>query len=126
MSRCVLLGLAAALAVPALVQAQVQRQFPQNALRGQMVVHQPPVIVLNGKEARLAPAARIRGQNNMILMSGSLVGAELPVNYTVDDYGLVKDVWVLRPEEAKKLWPKHPEEAARWAFDPAAQTWIKR
>jgi len=130
MSRCVLLGaaLAAALSVPCIVQAQhvVQRSFPQNALRGEIVVVAPPEITLNGRAARLAPGSRIRGQNNMLVMSGSIVGAKLVVNYTVDDLGLVKDVWVLREDEARKTWPKTREEAARWAFDPAAQVWVKR
>ena len=130
MSRCVLLGaaLAAALSVPCIAQAQqqVQRNFPQNALRGEIVVVAPPEITLNGNAARLAPGSRIRGQNNMLVMSGSVVGTKLVVNYTVDDLGLVKDVWVLREDEARKVWPKTREEAARWAFDPVAQVWAKR
>lgn len=129
MSRCVLLGaaLAAALAVPAIAQAQyVPRSFPQNALRGELTVTQPPQAVLNGQPARLAPGSRIRGQNNMLVMSGAIVGNKLVVNYTVDDLGLVKDVWILREDEAKKTWPKTREEAARWGFDPAAQVWVKR
>ncbi|MCW7537145.1 hypothetical protein OOT46_04675 [Aquabacterium sp. A7-Y] len=125
MHRCVLFGLAAALALPAIVQAQVQRAFPQNALRGVIVVQQPPEITLNGEAARLAPGARLRGTDNMLLMSGSVIGTKLRVNYTLDDYGLVKDAWVLREDEAKKVWPKTREEAARWRFDPIAQTWTR-
>lgn len=126
MPRCVLLGLAAALSLPAIVQAQVQRSFPQDALRGEIVVQQPPEITLNGQAARLAPGSRIRGTDNMLVMSGSLIGTKLVVNYTIDPLGLVKDVWVLREDEAKKLWPKKREDAARWAFDPVAQVWTKR
>ncbi|PPE69030.1 hypothetical protein IS481_03910 [Caldimonas thermodepolymerans] len=130
MSRCVLFGaaLAAALSMPLAVHAQhlVQRQFPQDTLRGELVVVQPPDVRLNGRPARLSPGARIRGQNNLLVMSGAIVGTPLVVNYTVDNLGQVKDVWVLREDEAKKVWPKTREEAARWSFDPIAQVWVKR
>ena len=62
----------------------MQRVFPQNALRGALVVGDPPEITLNGKPARLAPGARIRNTTNMIEMSGALTGAQLLVHYTLD------------------------------------------
>ena len=106
------------------VAAQVQRTFPQNALRGALVVGEPPEISLNGKPARLAPGARIRNQSNMLEMSGSLTGARLLVNYTLDSFDLVKDVWILTPAEAaKKPWPTTPQQAQEWLFDPVAQVW---
>ena len=111
MSRCALLGatLAAALAVPAVVQAQVQRGFPQNALRGELTITQPPEAQLNGQAARLAPGSRIRGLDNMLVMSASIIGTKFIVNYTTDDLGLVKDVWILRKEEIAKTWPEYAE-----------------
>ena len=113
MYRCAIGAfVAAALIHPAC--AQVQRNFPQNALRGTLAVGTPPEVLLNGQVASLAPGARIRGQENMVVLSGALVGAKLVVNYTVDTHGLVKDVWILRAEEA-----------ASWQFDRAAQTWTK-
>lgn len=114
------------IAAPAAAQQAMQRSFPQNALRGQIVVMQPPEITLNGSAARLAPGSRMRGANNLLLMSGAVVGTPLLVHYTVDDLGLVKDVWVLREDEVAKPWPKTPAEAARWAFDPVAQVWTRR
>ncbi|WP_119153879.1 hypothetical protein [Caldimonas tepidiphila] len=120
------LALAAALALPATAQEQVQRSFPQNALRGQIAVVQPPEITLNGQPARLAPGARIRGRDNLLVMSGAIVGQAFPANYTLDTYGLVMDVWLLRPEEAGRPWPRTPQEAAALNFDPVAQTWSKR
>jgi len=128
MNRCVAGLMAAAWAIVALssVHAQVSRNFPQNALRGELVMGQPPDLLLNGRPARLAPGARLRDTNNMIQLSGSLVGAKLVVNYTLDTLGLVKDVWVLQPTElAKRPWPRTPLEAQTWLFDPAAQTWTK-
>lgn len=125
MIRCALLALT--LAAPLAAPAQVQRNFPANALRGEIVVQAPPELLLNNRAARLAPGARIRGADNMLMLSGALVGQRYLVNYTVDTVGLVKDVWLLRPEEAKvQPWPRTPAEAARWVFDPAAQTWTKR
>jgi hypothetical protein len=69
---------------------------------------------------------RIRAQNNLIEMSGNLAGQRLLVHYTLDMNGMLKDVWVLRPEEAaKRPWPATPKEAQTWVFDPIAQAWSK-
>jgi hypothetical protein len=106
--------------------AQMQRQFPQNALRGQIAFGQPPQIALNGESRRLAPGARIRAANNMIVLSGSLVGSQWPAHYTVDPQGEIKDVWILRDDElANQPWPSNAIEAASWVFDPAAQRWTR-
>ncbi|MBC7700899.1 hypothetical protein [Aquabacterium sp.] len=128
MHRCLLkASVALTLAMPVLASAQmqVQRNFPANALRGELVVTMAPEIKLNGQDARLSPGSRIRGLNQMLVMSGAITGEKLVVNYTVEPYGLVQDVWVLRPEEIKKLWPKTTLEAATWSFDPIGQTWAK-
>ena len=126
MYRCVLAAVAATfIAAPAAAQ-QFQRTFPQNALRGSFVIVAPPDILLNGQAARLAPGSRIRTQQNMIQMSGTLVGLKLLVNYTIDTSGLVKDVWILTPEEAaRRPWPTTPAEAQAWTFDWQTQTWTK-
>ena len=118
------IGLAAA-PTPAGAQQVVQRNFPATALRGTVVFGTPPQITLNGEAARLAPGARIRGLNNMLVLSGQLAGRKATVNYTVDSYGLLMDVWLLRADEAAKTWPKTRAEAAKWAFDPIGQTWTQ-
>jgi hypothetical protein len=94
------LGLAlTGLAAP--LRAQIQpRTFPAKALRGTLVVTQAPAISLDGKAARLSPGSRIRGANNMLVLSGSVVGQELLVNYTLEHHGLVHDVWILTEAEA--------------------------
>ena len=126
MNRCVLMA-ALALALAGAVSAQTSRPFPAHALRGTLVVVQPPEVQLNGQVARLAPGSRIRGADNMVQMSGMLVGAKLLVHYTVDPTGLLQDVWVLTPDEAaRKPWPTTPGEAQAWLFNPAAQAWSKR
>ena len=125
MYRCALLAVALA-STPLLASAQVARNFPQNAWRGEIAFANPPDILLNGKPARLAPGAKLRGQDNMVVVSGALQNQRVLAHYTIDTYGLVKDVWVLRPDEAAKTpWPRSAEEAARLQFDPAAQAWSK-
>ena len=82
--------------------AQVVRGFPKAALRGTMVVTNPPNVVLDGQPDRLSPGSRIRSPQNMLVMSGALQGQSLTVNYTRDAAGLVHEVWILNPEEARE------------------------
>ena len=128
MPRCVTLA-ATALAISALAGpafAQLQRSFPATALRGELQIVQPPEAVLNGRAARIAPGVRIRGADNLLKVSGAVAGQRLLVHYTLDNGGLIRDVWVLRPDEAaKQPWPSTREQAATWIFDPMAQTWSK-
>ena len=122
--RVLLLAAAFLFATPAL--AQVQRNFPQNALRGAILFGAAPDITLNGQPSRLAPGTRIRDMNNMIVVPGGLLGGQFLVNYTIDPSGLVKDIWVLRPQEAaNRPWPTTPDQAQAWSFDPIAQVWTK-
>ncbi|NVO06405.1 MAG: hypothetical protein HXX19_10960 [Rhodoferax sp.] len=94
--------------LPALALAQVTvRPFPPNTERGWMTVTYPPIIQMDGKPDRLSPGSRIRGQNNMLVLSGSIVGQSLLVNYVRNTGGEVHDVWVLTDAEAAlKLPPK--------------------
>ena len=122
----ILTALAAAACLCAPAAAQVQRAFPQNALRGAIVIGVAPEIQLNGDLARLAPGARIRDANNMTVVPSSLIGAKFLAHYTVDTSGLVKDVWILRPEEAAvRPWPETQRQAMEWRFDPIGQVWVK-
>lgn len=87
-------------ALPALAQTAPVRSFPANALRGKLVVTQPPVITLDGKAAQLSPGSRIKGANNLLVLSGAIVGQELTVNYTVEHHGMIHEVWILTEAEA--------------------------
>lgn len=69
------------------------------AQAGVLRVTAPPEALLDGKPARLAPGARIRDRNNMLVVSGTLIGQDLPVRYTLDMLGLVHEVWVLTAAE---------------------------
>lgn len=83
----------------------VLRPFPKDALRGLLEVTAPPQVLLNGKPARLSPGARIKGTNNLIVMSGTLVGQQVLVNYVADSQGFLHDVWILTPAEAQEQRP---------------------
>lgn len=109
-----------------IVPLQLARTFPTTSLRGEILFAQPPEVVLDGKKAaRLAPGARVRAENNLLVGWGVLAGKKLKVNYTVDGYGLLMDVWILRPDELAQRWPGTPEEAAKWTYDPLQKTWSK-
>lgn len=127
MTRCVI-ACFLALCLGAAAHAQsIQRSFPSAALRGEVVIGQPPEILLNGQGARLSPGARIRGQNNLLQMSGALMGQTLTVHYVIGPSGLVQDLWILTDSErAKQPWPKTAREAQTWLFDPVAQVWTPR
>ena len=109
---CVLLAIAANLYT---AQAQAQafpvpqtqneaalggRNFPIGTLRGKFMVLNTPEILLDGQNERLAPGARIRSAQQMLVMPAAITGQNLLVNYTRDAAGLVREVWILTPEEA--------------------------
>lgn len=129
MKRCVRTSLVATAIVAAsavTMAQQLPRSFPATALRGELVIVSPPDATIDGRDARLAPGARIRGPNNMLVLSGTVLGQQLTVNYTLDGFGFVKDVWVLRPDEAAKRWPRSAAEAQQMVFDALTQTWSPR
>ena len=132
-SRAALLRLAAALGL-AVTMAQAQaappighRSFPPQALRGELWVGAPPLAQLNGQPERLAPGARIRGEDNLLRLPTQLTGRAWLVHYTREpSSGLLMDVWILnRAEMANEPWPASPAEASTWRFDPASQRWAR-
>ena len=86
---------------PALAQTML-RQFPPAAKRGMLTVTAPPAVLINGTSERLSPGARIKGVNNMMVMSGTLVGSSVLVNYVRNAQGLIHEVWILSAEEAQE------------------------
>jgi hypothetical protein len=104
------------------------RNFPATALRGELLLTAPPEASLNGEPARLAPGARLRGEDNLLRLPASLAGQRLIVHYTLEaTTGLVLDVWILNhTERAREPWPSTPAQARAWRFDPAAQTWTRQ
>ena len=109
--RQLLLGLLAAslISLGTQVSAQINvRPFPANAERAVMVVTYPPIIQMNGKPDRLSPGARIRGMNNLMQLSGSLIGQNLLVNFVRNPLGEVHEVWILTEAEAALKLPSQP------------------
>ena len=108
MNRCTaftlkrLSALAALLVLSVSAAAQLTiRPFPPSAQRGAMLVTAAPELLLNGKPERLSPGARIRGSNNMLVLSAALTGQDLLVNYTREPHGLIHEVWILNAAEAQ-------------------------
>ena len=88
-------------------QAQtLHRMFPDKALRGTLVVLQPPLVTMDGVQTQLSPGARIRGTNNLLVLSGAAVGQALTVNYVLSPNGQVHDVWILTDIEAAEKRPR--------------------
>jgi hypothetical protein len=104
MNRCLKIALLALAVFAGAVSAQgFVREAPKDVKPGLMVVTAPPEITLDGKPDRLSPGSRIRGLNNMLVLSGGIVGQTVPVVYRRDAAGLVHEVWVLTAEEYSKL-----------------------
>lgn len=91
------------LATASAFSQSVVREAPAGVIPGRMVVTQPPEITLNGTPDRLSPGARIRNVNNMAVLSGTLVGQNLPMVYRRDSVGLVHEVWLLTESEYAKV-----------------------
>ena len=92
-----------------MAQVLTLRPFPANAQRATMQVLQPPVLLLNGQFEQLSPGSRIRGTNNMLVMSGALVGQTLLVNFVREPQGLIHNVWILNEAEAQtQATPSQP------------------
>ena len=104
MNRWIRIFLAASALLASLAFAQgIRREAPKDVVLGQMVVTAPPQVTLDGKPDRLSPGSRIRDLNNMLVLSGGIVGKTLPVVYRRDAAGLVHEVWILTDAEYSKL-----------------------
>ncbi len=104
------------LATGAHAQAMASRQFPANIKRGVMTVTAPPEVQINGTAMRLSPGVRIRGPNNLLLMSGALIGQQYAVSYVLEQQGLVRDVWILTQDEVDLL-PRGWDTRTNFVFD---------
>jgi hypothetical protein len=119
--------LLAAASLPALAQSEAAgdtltlpgREFPKAVLRGELVVLTPPEITMDGKPERLSPGARIRGADNLLLMSGALVNQKLVVNYVREPAGQVHQVWILTEDEAKLGQRSLLQRLFNWGSAPA-------
>ena len=108
MHRRTVLALAALAAVrPALADERAnERVFPPEARRGTLTPGWFPDILLDGKPRRLAPAARIFNQDNLIEVPAALRGRDLSVNYTENADGEIDRIWLLTAAEARQRPPR--------------------
>ena len=110
MAILILMGTASGLLIPrAIAQTEEAipkvRQFPKTAVRGELIVFEAPEISMSGRIDRLSPGVRIRDANNNLILSSTLTGQRLAVNYTRDNTGLVHQIWVLNGDEIKQKMP---------------------
>ena len=77
--------------------------FPPPSKRGVMTVTAPPEVLINGGVMRLSPGVRIRGPNNLMVMSAALIGQQYAVSYLVEPQGLVREIWILSQAEVDAL-----------------------
>jgi hypothetical protein len=82
-------------------QAQQLRTIPEQAKGGEMRHLQDMIVAIDGVELRLAPGAQIRDQANRVVVP-TAVPAGAQVKYLLDEQGLVRQVWILTPQEAVK------------------------
>jgi hypothetical protein len=96
MMKVLLAILLAGAATTALAQL---RSIPVDAKRGQMTHLQEMIVEVDGRRARLAPGSQIRGTDNFVVLPSALPAGSL-VKYRVDAEGMIKQVWILSPQEA--------------------------
>jgi hypothetical protein len=77
------------------------RSIPEDAKRGEMRHLQDMVVEIDGVRQRLAPGAQIRDTTNRVIVP-TAVPSRAPVKYLYNGEGLVRQVWILTPEEAAK------------------------
>ena len=80
-------------------QAQI-RNFPPEVVRDTISFVSPPQVVVNNRSEFLAPGVRVRNEQNLLALTGSLFGKTFLVNYLRDPAGLIREIWILTPEEA--------------------------
>jgi hypothetical protein len=86
------------LILPGAAQAQM-RTIPEQAKGGEIRHVQETIVLIDGRQMRLAPGAQIRDEANRLMVPTALrAGAK--VKYLLDSEGLVRQVWILSPQEA--------------------------
>ena len=74
------------------------RTIPQDAKRGVMRHVQETIVEIDGTQRRLAAGAQIRSESNRILVPAAVPPGSV-VKYRLDQEGLVRQVWLLTPQE---------------------------
>jgi hypothetical protein len=103
MTRFLTALLAATLALACAMPAIADRNFPQQAVRGDMKAYAYPSMKIGDIVYRLSPGSRIYNQQNLIIMPASLQVQTAPVMYTLDIRGDLASVWLLNADEAARI-----------------------
>ena len=80
--------------------------IPLRAKRAEITFDGSLDVLVDGKKGRLAPGARIFGADNLLKLSGSLVGKAKCKYLQEDGTGLLMSVWILTPREIATPDPK--------------------
>jgi hypothetical protein len=89
----------AVLAVTCLAAWAQLRTIPQDAKRGEIRHLQEMMVEVDGRPVQLAPGAQIRDADNRIVVPTAVPPGTL-VKYRVDANGMIREAWVLSPQEA--------------------------
>ena len=93
--------------------ARAERNFPEQARRGDMKAFEYPAMKIgdkiDDKIFYLSPGSRIFNRQNLIIMPAYLQMQTAPIMYTLDTRGDLASVWLLSDEEAARHpLPKPP------------------
>ena len=101
--------LASVLALACVTQARAERNFPEQARRGDIRAFEYPAMKIGDKVFYLSPGSRIFDRHNLIIMPAYLQIQAAPIMYTLDTRGDLASVWLLSDEEAARHpLPKPP------------------
>jgi len=103
MNRIQLVCLAAILVLAGATQAFAERNFPEQARRGELNAYEYPLMKIGDNVYRLSPGSRILNQQNLIIMPASLRVQTAPVMYMLDMSGDLSRIWLLTGDEAARL-----------------------
>ena len=103
--RFLLAFLVSILALLCSAHAWAERNFPQNALRGDMKGYEYPAMKIGDRIYRLSPGSRIFNEQNRIVMPASLESRKTPIMYQLDMRGDLSQVWLLTADEALRFPP---------------------
>ena len=102
-TRRSLLACTAALLLP--LPALADRVFPKGTVRGQMTFMRDKEVAVNGVREKLSPAVRVHDERGRIPLRGALDGKTYTVNFVRDPRGVIREVWLLTPQEMQKPMP---------------------
>jgi hypothetical protein len=108
MKKFLFVLVASLLALAFATHAAAERNFPEQARRGDMKAYEYPSMKIGDKVYRLSPGSRIFNQHNLIIMPAALQIQAAPVMYTLDIRGDLASLWLLTGDEAARIAPPQP------------------